>query len=84
MTPAILVAGATSRPTILPRSSSSDGRVARAFTPAASSAVVTLAVQRAGVDELPGSGFLVPPVEGRTIKAIGSAARRVIGLNTPK
>ncbi|HYN66847.1 MAG TPA: protoporphyrinogen oxidase [Ornithinibacter sp.] len=35
----------------------------------ASSAVVTLAVARAGVDELPGSGFLVPPVEGRTIKA---------------
>ena len=35
----------------------------------ASSAVVTLAVQRTGVDELPGSGFLVPPVEGRTIKA---------------
>ena len=35
----------------------------------ASSAVVTLAVARTGVDELPGSGFLVPPVEGRTIKA---------------
>jgi protoporphyrinogen/coproporphyrinogen III oxidase len=35
----------------------------------ASSAVVTLAVQRTGVEELPGSGFLVPPVEGRTIKA---------------
>lgn len=35
----------------------------------ASSAVITLAVQRTGVDELPGSGFLVPPVEGRTIKA---------------
>ncbi len=35
----------------------------------ASSAVVTLAVERAGLDELPGSGFLVPPVEGRTIKA---------------
>jgi len=35
----------------------------------ASSAVVTLAVERAGLDDLPGSGFLVPPVEGRTIKA---------------
>jgi len=35
----------------------------------ASSAVVTLALERRGVDDLPGSGFLVPPVEGRTIKA---------------
>ena len=35
----------------------------------ASSAVVTLAVHRSGTEELPGSGFLVPPVEGRTIKA---------------
>ena len=35
----------------------------------ASSAVVTLAVRRAGTEELSGSGFLVPPVEGRTIKA---------------
>jgi protoporphyrinogen/coproporphyrinogen III oxidase len=35
----------------------------------ASTAVVTLAVQRAGLGPLPGSGFLVPPVEGRTIKA---------------
>ena len=35
----------------------------------ASSAVVTIAVERTGLDELPGSGFLVPPVEGRTIKA---------------
>ena len=35
----------------------------------ASSAVVTLAVERAGLDDLAGSGFLVPPVEGRTIKA---------------
>ena len=35
----------------------------------ASTAVVTLAVQRAGLGTLPGSGFLVPPVEGRTIKA---------------
>ncbi len=35
----------------------------------ASSAVVTLAVQRSGTEGLAGSGFLVPPVEGRTIKA---------------
>ena len=35
----------------------------------ASTAVVTLAVERAGLCDLPGSGFLVPPVEGRTIKA---------------
>ena len=35
----------------------------------ASTAVVTLAVERAGLADLPGSGFLVPPVEGRTIKA---------------
>lgn len=35
----------------------------------ASTAVVTLAVQRAGLGDLPGSGFLVPPVEGRTVKA---------------
>jgi oxygen-dependent protoporphyrinogen oxidase len=35
----------------------------------ASSAVVTLAVERSGIGDLPGSGFLVPPVEGRTIKA---------------
>jgi oxygen-dependent protoporphyrinogen oxidase len=35
----------------------------------ASSAVVTLAVERAGIGDLPGSGFLVPPVEGRAIKA---------------
>ena len=35
----------------------------------ASSAVVTLAVHRRGTDDLAGSGFLVPPVEGRTIKA---------------
>ena len=35
----------------------------------ASSAVVTVAVERAGLDDLSGSGFLVPPVEGRTIKA---------------
>ena len=35
----------------------------------ASTAVVTLAVERSGLGELPGSGFLVPPVEERTIKA---------------
>ncbi len=35
----------------------------------ASMAVVTLAVRRDGLGELPGSGFLVPPVEGRAIKA---------------
>lgn len=35
----------------------------------ASSAVVTLAVRRTGLGELPGSGFLVPPVEGRRTKA---------------
>ena len=35
----------------------------------ASSAVVTLAVEKVGLEHLPGSGFLVPPVEGRTIKA---------------
>ncbi|HEY7718160.1 MAG TPA: protoporphyrinogen oxidase, partial [Pedococcus sp.] len=35
----------------------------------ASMAVVTLAVERAGLGDLPGSGFLVPPVDGRRIKA---------------
>ncbi|MBW5480617.1 protoporphyrinogen oxidase [Streptomyces bambusae] len=36
----------------------------------ASPALVTLAFRRAGMPELPaGSGFLVPPVEGRTVKA---------------
>jgi oxygen-dependent protoporphyrinogen oxidase len=35
----------------------------------ASMAIVTLAVGIEGADRLPGSGFLVPPVEGRTIKA---------------
>ena len=39
--PAISVAGATSRPTILPRSSSSDGRVASAFTPSTSEQLPT-------------------------------------------
>ncbi len=35
----------------------------------ASTSVVTLAVARRDLADLPGSGFLVPPVEGRTIKA---------------
>jgi oxygen-dependent protoporphyrinogen oxidase len=35
----------------------------------ASMAVVTLAVRRDGLGDLPGSGFLVPPVEGRAVKA---------------
>jgi oxygen-dependent protoporphyrinogen oxidase len=35
----------------------------------ASMAIVTLAFRAADVDTLTGSGFLVPPVEGRTIKA---------------
>lgn len=35
----------------------------------ASMAIVTLAVDRRALGELPGSGFLVPPVDGRRIKA---------------
>ncbi|MEU8530622.1 MULTISPECIES: protoporphyrinogen oxidase [Streptomyces] len=35
----------------------------------ASMALVTLAFRRADLSGLPGSGFLVPPVDGRTIKA---------------
>lgn len=35
----------------------------------ASMAVVTLALPRRGMPRLPGSGFLVPPVDGHTIKA---------------
>ncbi len=35
----------------------------------ASVAIVTLALPRTGLPPLPGSGFLVPPVDGRTIKA---------------
>ena len=42
----------------------------------ASTAVVTLAVERSGLGELPGSGFLVPPVEGRTIKASTFSANK--------
>ncbi|WP_194288719.1 protoporphyrinogen/coproporphyrinogen oxidase, partial [Ornithinicoccus halotolerans] len=37
--------------------------------PTASMAVVTLALPAAATPELPGSGLLVPPVEGRTVKA---------------
>ncbi|MFF5971395.1 protoporphyrinogen oxidase [Streptomyces sp. NPDC012769] len=35
----------------------------------ASMALITLAFRRADLPALPGSGFLVPPVDGRTIKA---------------
>lgn len=35
----------------------------------ASMAIVTLAVAKEGLGDLPGSGFLVPPVDGRRIKA---------------
>ncbi|WP_019890182.1 protoporphyrinogen oxidase [Streptomyces purpureus] len=35
----------------------------------ASMALVTFAFRRADIEGLPGSGFLVPPVDGRTIKA---------------
>ncbi|MBR7742443.1 FAD-dependent oxidoreductase [Phycicoccus sp. BSK3Z-2] len=42
----------------------------------ASMAVVTLAVTRAGLPGLPGSGFLVPPVDGRGIKAATFSAAK--------
>ena len=42
----------------------------------ASMAVVTLAVRRDGLPELPGSGFLVPPVERRGIKAATFSASK--------
>ena len=42
----------------------------------ASSAVITLAVEREGLPELPGSGFLVPPVDGHTIKASTFSANK--------
>lgn len=42
----------------------------------ASMAVVTLAVRREGLPELPGSGFLVPPVDGRSIKASTFSANK--------
>ena len=54
-------------------------RLLRAHAPAAaeelaaveyaSMAIITLAVAKEGLGELPGSGFLVPPVDGRGIKA---------------
>lgn len=54
-------------------------RLLRAHAPAAaeelaaveyaSMAIITLAVAKDGLGELPGSGFLVPPVDGRGIKA---------------
>lgn len=37
--------------------------------PTASMAVITIAVDRAGMEDLPGSGFLVPEVDGAMIKA---------------
>ncbi|MGL5851148.1 MAG: protoporphyrinogen oxidase [Phycicoccus sp.] len=42
----------------------------------ASSVVVTLAVERAGLGALPGSGFLVPPVEGRVVKGATFSASK--------
>ncbi|MEU8576328.1 protoporphyrinogen oxidase [Streptomyces asoensis] len=42
----------------------------------ASMALVTLAYRRAGTDLPEGSGFLVPPVDGRTIKASTFASRK--------
>ncbi|MGL5928581.1 MAG: protoporphyrinogen/coproporphyrinogen oxidase, partial [Dermatophilaceae bacterium] len=42
----------------------------------ASSVVVTLAVERAGLGTLPGSGFLVPPVEGRVVKGATFSASK--------
>ncbi|MBL1084228.1 protoporphyrinogen oxidase [Streptomyces actinomycinicus] len=42
----------------------------------ASMALVTLAYRRAGLDLPEGSGFLVPPVDGRTIKASTFASRK--------
>ncbi|MFI8519315.1 protoporphyrinogen oxidase [Streptomyces sp. NPDC085481] len=42
----------------------------------ASMALVTLAFRRADVPGLPGSGFLVPPVDGHTIKASTFSSRK--------
>ncbi len=42
----------------------------------ASTAVVTLAVPRAALEDVEGSGFLVPPVEGRAIKAATFSFRK--------
>ncbi len=57
-----------------PHAATASGVLSRVET--ASTAVVTLAVQRAGLQPLPGSGFLVPPVEGRTIKASTFSAKK--------
>ncbi|MBM6403963.1 protoporphyrinogen oxidase [Phycicoccus sp. CSK15P-2] len=56
----------------------------------ASTAVVTLAVHRAGLTDVTGSGVLVPPVEGRVVKAstfsfakwawVGALSRDVVHL----
>lgn len=46
-----------------------DAAAALAEIEYASMAIVTLAFREADVGELPGSGFLVPPVDGRAIKA---------------
>ncbi|MDX2294502.1 MULTISPECIES: protoporphyrinogen oxidase [Streptomyces] len=58
----------------------------------ASMALVTFAFRRADLPELPGSGFLVPPVDGHTIKAstfssqkwrwVGEAAPELFVLRT--
>lgn len=42
----------------------------------ASMAVVTLAVPAASLPGLTGSGFLVPPVDGRTVKAVTYSSRK--------
>ena len=57
-----------------PHAATGSGVLSRVET--ASTAVVTIAVERAGLGELPGSGFLVPPVEGRTIKASTFSANK--------
>jgi protoporphyrinogen/coproporphyrinogen III oxidase len=44
--------------------------------PYASMAIVTLALPRPALPPLPGSGFLVPPVDGRTIKAATFSANK--------
>jgi oxygen-dependent protoporphyrinogen oxidase len=44
--------------------------------PYASMAIVTLAVDPAVVARLPASGFLVPPVDGRTVKASTFSSRK--------
>ncbi len=44
--------------------------------PTASSAVVTIAVPRAGLPTLPGSGFLVPSADGRMVKGATFSANK--------